>query len=115
MTTSTFTISVTGIKIATVNGKNIVKQVDWIIVGTNNEQTFEYLPQTTMLEDPGTDNFIEVDALTQTDVINWIEATDTRLDWIKSHIQVILDKQIESAALTTIPLPWTLDPETPNI
>ena len=110
MTTSTFTINITGIKITTVNGvDNAVKQVDWTMVGSAEGQQFD-LPQTTILGDPDTDNFITLDALTPEVVANWIETTDTRIDAIKAHIQIVLDRQIASAALTTTHLPWTPAP-----
>lgn len=108
---STFTINVTGIKIATVNGiENAVKQVDWTMVGAVDSHQFD-LPQTTVLGDPDTENFIALDALTPEVVIAWIETTDTRLDAIKAHIQLVLDKQVASAALTTTHLPWAPAPE----
>ena len=110
MSTSTFTINITGIKTTTTNGiENVVKQVDWTMVGSAEGQQFD-LPQTTILGDPDTEDFVTLDALTPEAVINWIESTDTRLDAIKAHIQFVLDKQVASAALTTTHLPWTPAP-----
>ena len=106
MSTSTFTINITSIKKTTVNGiENVVKQVDWTMVGSAEGQQFD-LPQTTVLGDPDTENFIKLDAVTPEAVIGWIESTDTRLDAIKAHIQIVLDRQVASAALTTTHLPW---------
>lgn len=104
--TATFTIKINGLRTATVNGlENTVKQVDWSLVGTESGQTFE-LPQTTNLGDPATEGFVPLANLTETAVAAWVEATDTRLNSIKAHIQFVLDKEVAKSALTNAPMPW---------
>ena len=111
--TATFTIKINGLRTATVNGlENTVKQVAWTLVGEESGQKFE-LPQTTNLPDPASENFIQLTSLTEANVIAWIEATETRLPGIKSHIQYVLDKEVAKAALADTPMPWAPVTETP--
>lgn len=112
--TAIFTYKVNGIRTATVGDRtNVVKQVDWTLVGTEAGQTFE-LPQTTPLADPNGQAFIELANLTEADVVAWIEATETRLPGIKAHIQFVLDREVAKTALAATPMPWAPVPETPT-
>jgi hypothetical protein len=109
--TAAFTIKVNAIRTATVgNRTNVVKQVEWTLVGEESGQKFE-LPQTTALADPDGQPFIELANLTEADVVAWIEATDTRIPGIKAHIQFVLDKEVAKTALAPTPMPWAPAPE----
>lgn len=111
--TATFTIKINGLRTATVNGlENVVKQVDWTLVGEESGQKFE-LPQTTTLGDPAAEGFVPLADLTETGVAAWIEATETRLPGIKAHIQFVLDKEVAKSALTNAAMPWAPVVETP--
>ena len=111
--TATFTIKPTGIRTATVGDRsNVVKQVAWTMKGEEAGQSFE-LPQTTDLADPNGQLFIELTALTEADVVAWIEATETRLPSIKDHIQYVLDKEVAKNALADTAMPWAPVVETP--
>jgi hypothetical protein len=111
--TATFTIKVNGIRTATVgNRTNVVKQVEWTMIGEESGQKFE-LPQTTTLQDPNGQEFIDLANLTEANVISWIEATDTRIPGIKAHIQFVLDREVAKSALATTSMPWAPVPETP--
>jgi hypothetical protein len=104
--TATFTIKVNGIRTATVNGlENTVKQVDWALVGEEAGQKFE-LPQTSTLADPASEGFVPLANLTEAAVASWIEATATNLDSVKAHIQLVLDKEVARAGLTSTAMPW---------
>ena len=104
--TATFTIKINSIRTATVNGlENTVKQVAWTLVGEEADQKFE-LPQTTNLADPDSANFVQLTSLTEANVIAWVEATETNMDGIKSHIQFVLSKEVAKAALADTPMPW---------
>lgn len=107
----TFTIKITGIRTTTVGDKSdVVKQVEWTMVGTEAGQTFE-LPQVTELPDPEDQSFIPLPQLTEAEVVAWIEANDTRIDSIKAHIQFVLDREVSKAALNTAAMPWAPTPE----
>jgi hypothetical protein len=111
---ATFTIKIKGIRTATVNGlENTVKFVDWILVGEEADQEFE-LPQTLDLADPTSGNFIPLSSLTEAAVIEWVEAAATNMDSIKSHIQMVLDKEVAKAVLTSTAMPWAPVVETPT-
>jgi hypothetical protein len=111
--TASFTIKVTGLRTATVGDKtNVVKQVDWIMIGEESGQRFE-LPQTTQLPDPNGQLFIPLTALTEAEVIEWVEVHDGRISNIKAHIQYVLDKEVAKATLTTESMPWAPVVETP--
>jgi len=109
--TATFSIVVTGIKTATINGlADCVKEVSWTLKGEESGATFE-LPQNTVLNDARADNFIPLSSLTTEIVSGWIESGEENLISIKSHIQFVLSKQSATASLTTVPMPW--DPVLP--
>ena len=111
--TATFTIKPTGIRTATVGGlENTVKQVAWTMKGEEAGQSFE-LPQTTALGDPDAQNFVPLASLTEADVVAWIEATDTRIDSVKAHIQYVLDREVAKAALADTAMPWAPVAEAP--
>lgn len=82
------------------------------MTGEESNQTFS-LPQTTTLSDPDPTKFIVLDHVTEADVIAWVEATDTRLDAIKSHIQYVLDQEIAKHDATPTPMPWAPEPVVP--
>lgn len=106
MTQATFTIVINGIKTATINGiADSVKQVDWTLEGELQGQKFD-LPQTTRLPDPAENGFIPLVELTPVIISAWIEAHTENIDAIKAHIQYVLDKQVASSVLATVPLPW---------
>ena len=101
--TARFEIIVSGIRtVNTDNLTDVVKQVDWVMKGSENGQTYE-LPQKTLLSPPDETNFISLESITTTTVfIEWIQITDTRLAGIKSRIQSALSKLIEEAGHTNI-------------
>jgi hypothetical protein len=102
-----FTIKIRAIRTATVGSHtNVVKQVDWTMIGEQSGQRFE-LPQTTTLADPDSQAFIELANLTEANVIAWIEATEAeRVTGIKAHIQFVLDKLVAESVLTVTEMPW---------
>jgi hypothetical protein len=102
-----FTIKINAIRTATVGSHtNVVKQVDWTMTGEQSGQRFE-LPHTTTLADPDSQQFIELQNLTEADVVAWIEAKDAeRIPSIKAHIQLVLDREIAKAGLTAAAMPW---------
>ncbi|CAB5220102.1 hypothetical protein UFOVP232_48 [uncultured Caudovirales phage] len=108
---ATFTIKVNAIRTATVAGREgVVKQVDWTMIGEEAGQKFE-LPQTTTLADPDGQPFIELANLTEPEVAAWVEATEPNLVGIKTHIQIVLDKEVAKATLAATPMPWAPAPE----
>lgn len=109
-----FTVKITGIRTATVGDKsNVVKQVEWTMIGEDQGQKFE-LPQVTELEDPNGQPFIPLAELTEANVVQWVESADARLQAIKDHIQYVLDKEIAKAALVTTNMPWAPTPAVPE-
>jgi hypothetical protein len=109
----TFTIKITGLRTQTVNDiENAVKQVEWTMVGSEGEQTFE-LPQTTIVPDPQADGFIPLENLTEAQVITWIETHEPRIPAIQAHIQSVLDRQVAQSQLVSTAMPWAPVIETP--
>lgn len=109
--TATFTITPTAVRTKTVGElTDVVKEIDWTMKGELDGQNFE-LPQTTILAEPEPGGFIPFGSLTKEELVSWIEASDTRIDAIKAHIQFVLDKQFASASLTSKSLPWEPAPE----
>jgi hypothetical protein len=111
---TSFTINITGLRTQTVDGvPGVVKQVDWTLSGSEADQVFE-LSQTTTVPDPDTANFIPLEQLTEPEVVAWIESHEIRMPGIKSHIQLVLDRQVAQAALESTPMPWAPAPQSPT-
>lgn len=109
--TAEFTIKITGLRTQTVGDlANVVKQVDWTMTGTEAGQTFQ-LSQTTIVPDPEQPGFVPLENLTEAQVIAWIETHETRIPGIKSHIQLVLDREVAQAELTAAPMPWAAPQE----
>jgi len=105
--TATFEIIVTGIRTAT-EGEltNVIKQVSWTLKGTQDGKTFE-LPLETNLNPVDPENFVELSSMTGPSLIEtWLETAETNMLAIKSHIQLVLDKECAKAALASVPMPW---------
>lgn len=104
--TATFIIKVNGIRTTTINDlHDVIKQVEWVLVGEESGQRFE-LPQTTTLSAPAVETFVPLAQVTEANVIEWIEVNETRMPGIKAHIQLVLDKQIAEANLSETAMPW---------
>lgn len=104
--TAEFAIKITGLRTQTVDGlANVVKQVEWVLIGTEADQTFQ-LPQTTTVPDPEQPGFVPLENLTEAQVVVWIETHETRLPGIKSHIQLVLDREVAKAGLVSAAMPW---------
>ena len=103
---ATFTIAIDALRTTSV-GKlnNVIKQVDWTLTGQQAGQTFN-LPQTTTLSEPDSADFIELAELTAAKVAEWIESSEPRLNGIKVHIQLVLNKYVAQASLTKTQMPW---------
>jgi hypothetical protein len=111
--TADFTIKITGLRTATVNGiENAVRQVEWTLSGSEASQTFE-LTQTTQVPDPQAEGFVPLQNLTEAQVVAWIETHEPRLQSIKAHIQSVLDRAVAQAALQPTPMPWAPVAEAP--
>lgn len=110
---ATFEIIVTGIRTANEgNLTDVIKQVNWVLKGVQDGQTFE-LPQETNLNPVDPENIIELSEMTSPDLIkSWLETAETNMSAIKAHIQWVLDKECAKAALTTVSMPWAPVPET---
>jgi hypothetical protein len=109
--TANFEVVITGIRTTTVDGlQNVVKYVEWIMKGTENGQSFE-LPQKTELNPPDPTNFVPLESITDPSVmVNWVLDTDPRINSIKAHIQLVLNKMVSEATAVSTPLPWAPPP-----
>ena len=103
---ATFTIKVN--RVFTKNEgdlQNVVKKVEWTLSGEQDGQKFD-LPQTSDVDSPTPESFVQYDSLTEANVIAWIESKPEMLAPIKAHIQMVLDKESAKAALSTPDMPW---------
>lgn len=108
--TATFEIITNAIRTATVGElTNVVKQVEWTLKGTQDGQSFE-LPQKTVIADPAPEAFIPLAQVTAANVATWVEENVENLEAIQAHIQFVLDRQCQEAALITSDLPWAPAP-----
>jgi hypothetical protein len=108
-----FTITISGIRTANVGElADVIRKVEFIVKGTRDGQSFE-LPQSADLPDATSESFKPLTAVTESDVIAWIESSfDTdKMNSVKAHIDYVLDKEVAKAALESKPLPWAPVPE----
>jgi hypothetical protein len=87
------------------NLTNVVKQVSWTMQGEKDGQSFE-LPQVTTLPDPSEVNFIAIELVDEDTLKTWIESSTENLDAIKSHIEYVLNKEIEKASYQEVGFTW---------
>lgn len=104
---ATFTIVIDGLRTTTVDEfTNVIKRVEWTLVGTQDGQTFE-LAQKTEMGPVYPESFIPLENITDPSVvIAWIEAAEPALDAYKAHIQSVLNHMIAEAATVVTPMPW---------
>lgn len=111
---ATFEIKINAIRTGTVgNLSQVVRKVEFTVKGTEEGQSFE-LPQSVDLGDPAAEAFIPVNQLSEANVIAWVEASFANLAGVKSHIQMVLDKEVAKHALENTPMPWAPAPEPVN-
>jgi len=104
--TATFTYTIDAIRTANVGDMDdVVKYVEFTVKGEQDNQTFE-LPQKMELSDPQAQSFIPFADLTPEEVVNWIENSFENLDGVKSHIQLVIDRELQKALFTENRLPW---------
>jgi hypothetical protein len=112
MSQTNFTIKVTSIRTAdNSNLQGIVKHVSWTITGERDGQSFSLFHQTT-LSDPD-ETFIPFESLTEDQIISWVNATEKRINPIKAHVNLVLDRMVAEAALEEADLPWVTPPPPP--
>jgi len=109
---ATFKIKINAIRTGNVGDlPQVIRKVEFTVQGTENSQTFE-LPQTVDLSEPEASSFKPLSEVTESDVVNWVEANFANMEAVKLHIQTVLDREVAKAALEESPLPWAPVPET---
>lgn len=92
---------------------NVVKQINFTLVGEEAGQSFA-LPQQIRIGNPDSENFIPFENLDEQTVENWVADNEAEYNGAKSHIELILAKRVEEAALQSTPLPWQPVPLSPE-
>ena len=106
VSTATFTYRVDSIRTADIGDMNdVVKYVEFTVKGTQDGQSFD-LPQKIELSDPEAQSFIPFSDLSETEVVSWIENSFENLEAVKSHIQSVINLQLQKASFTANVLPW---------
>lgn len=88
---------------------DILTAVEWVLTGVQGSATFE-LPGKTTMGPVDPQNFTPYSQLTQQQVIDWVNAiedTETgKLPGLRGHIDMVVTRMAEEAALAEKPLPW---------
>lgn len=101
-----YTIQITGIKVIdTEEHKDIVKQIDFIIKGSLEGQTFDF-PNWITLDSFDPNNFITYENLTKAKITEWVES-HPQIASMKSHMAFILEDKVKQASLKAAELPWS--------
>lgn len=102
----TYTIKIHGARVHT-QGElaDVVKEVDAQMTGTDGEASFS-LPFQIQLPEADAETFTAFASLTEAQLVEWVEAQTEKLESIKAHIALVVEKEVEKLALTHKPLPW---------
>ena len=92
------------------NLTDVIRKVEFTVKGTEQGQSFE-LPQVVDLSEPQAEGFKPLAQVTEADVVAWVEQNFADMERVKSHIQLVLDREVAKAALESKPLPWAPEPE----
>ena len=112
--TATFTTRVTNIRTGAVGDlTDVIKRVDFNVIGTEGGQTFE-LPQSIEIADPDPAVFIRLPNVTEADVIRWIGENFTNTEAVQLHIQRVLNDMMVKASFEPKPMPWQPAAEVPT-
>jgi hypothetical protein len=91
---------------------DVVKEVDISLTGTDGPCSFT-LPFTVKMPAPDASAFIAYGELTEAQIVSWVLAQDDMLQPRRDHIAMVVEKEMEKAALTSKKLPWEPLPEPP--
>lgn len=106
----TYTTQINAVRTNTQGGlANAVKEVDWTMIGTDQSQSFS-VPNTSVLNDADPTSFTPFEDMTEAQVIEWINASNTDIEAVKTHIANVLSRMIATATLSAQTLPWQQTP-----
>jgi hypothetical protein len=87
--------------------ENIVYSINYRIAAVGDfHQAFERV--TTVLSAPVPDSFVEYEQITESQLVEWIEHSEARLDDIKADLAVKLEELEAMPDTVTMPLPWEI-------
>lgn len=106
----TYTTQITAVRVTSQDTLvDVVKDVDVIVTGQDGPVTFQ-LPTTVTLGPADPAAFTAYEAVTEDELIAWVEASPS-LGPIHGHIAQVVAKEVARAALGPKPLPWAPVPE----
>lgn len=91
---------------------DVVKEVNVTITGTDDvvtSCTFS-LPIQVKFGEADPQSFTPFEDITQTEMIDWVNAQTDQIAPVQAHIEYVLQQQLAIAALTPKPLPWVPEP-----
>jgi hypothetical protein len=84
---------------------NFVKQVDFVVEGTEGELSFQ-IPNSVTFEDPKPgEAYTPYNTLKKQDVVAWVESSPIYQP-VKSHVEMVLKDMIVKAQFKPKELPW---------
>jgi hypothetical protein len=105
-TNTTIEWSITGIKTRNENGRDIIVQLSWAMLGTRLDSTdkpVSALKSGTLVLDYNPANFIDLSALSQTKLVNWVNVK-LGLDHI-NKLREEINVELDSHTLTEQAIP----------
>lgn len=111
----TYSVKINGVRVQSQDTlTDVVKQVDASMTGTDGEASFT-LPFQVQLPEADAETFTTFASLTEAQLVTWVEAETEKLESIKAHIALVVEKEVEKLAMTQKPLPWApVEPEAPT-
>jgi len=107
-----YSVKINGVRVVNSGSlSDVVRDVDYTLTGADGDASFS-LPNTIRLAEPDSGAFVPFDSLTESQVVEWVEAND--LSSQKAHIAYVVAKEVEKLALESKPLPWAPAPEAPT-
>lgn len=83
---------------------NVIREVDVIVRGVDGAASFE-LPTSAKFDEADVENFVPFDELTEEQIATWLESNEG-LDPIRSHIALVVGRELARLAMEQKPLPW---------
>jgi hypothetical protein len=87
---------------------NVIREVDVIVRGVDGAASFE-LPTSVKLGEADEDNFTPFEDLTEAQIASWLQE-NPNLDGVRSHIALIVGRELAKLEMEQKPLPWAPTP-----
>jgi hypothetical protein len=84
--------------------ENVIREVDVIVRGVDGAASFE-LPTSVKLGEADEESFTPFEQLTEEQITGWLQSDQT-LEGVRSHIALVINRELARLEMEQKPLPW---------